>query len=143
MKNCTLAAALFFLAATTLPAQSPAHNHLVKGDKQYDQGNYAAAENAYRQAPGDAQANFNAGNAAFQQGKFEPAVKYYEAALSRQQANKSTNPQQADTWFNLGNAYLRLGKYREAVGAYQKSLRLQSTLPHTKKNLQTPPNKLN
>ena len=68
------------LLSSSLHAQSSAHGALRAGEEFYDQKKYAEAENAYGEAPGDATAAYNAGNAAFQQGKFEAAIKHFQAA---------------------------------------------------------------
>jgi tetratricopeptide (TPR) repeat protein len=134
-----LSAILILLLNNALRAQSAAHTELRAGDKLYDQKKYLQAENAYQEASGDPTASYNAGNAAYQQGKFELAVKHYQVAALSQSSTQS----RADAFFNLGNAYLQLGKYREAITAYQRSLRLQPNRTDGKKNLQIARNKLN
>ncbi len=113
-------------------AANAQNGQLRKGDKLYDQQNYSAAEAAYREAVAGPVASYNAGNAAYQQGKFTEAVPLYRNA-ERTAANPSTK---ADALYNMGNAWLRAGQYADAIGAYQNSLRLRSNQPDAKKNLQ-------
>lgn len=128
---------LLLLYALTAQAQSD-HGHLRKGDRLYDKKDYQQAENAYLKAETDPSAPYNAGNAAYQQGKYEAAAELFKkaAAIAPDQAAK------AAALYNWGNACLWLGKYEEAISAYEKSLRAQPNQPDTKKNLQIAKNKL-
>ena len=134
---CTLGLLILSLLSARLSAQSEAHSQLRKGDAHYDKKNYLNAETAYEKATRDPIALYNAGNAAYQQGKFEVAAGRYKSAAILL-ANASVR---SDAFYNLGNAYMQLGKYREAIAAYEKSLRLQTNRPDAKKNLQIAKNK--
>lgn len=134
--NSKTAIALFLMGLVSgLSAQS-VHTERRTGDGHYDKNNFPEAENAYAQALGDPVALYNAGNAAYQQGKFDLAAQRY------QMAGATPSEVQADAWFNLGNAYLQLGKFREAVTAYERSLRRAPNRADAKKNLQIARNKL-
>lgn len=130
MKNRRL---LFFLSsllcfsATGLEAQ---HRQLQQGDRYYDEGLYGKAEELYR-ASSSGTAFYNAGNAAYQQGKYEAAGHLFEEAVGK----STTFSARADALYNLGNALLRQNKYREAIEAYESSLRLFPNRPDAKKNL--------
>lgn len=108
------------------------HGASQQGDRLYDKKEYGRAEQAYRSATSHPSAAYNAGNAAFQQGKYEEAAGFYKTAA----ANASAPGEQSDAQYNLGNTYLRQEKYAAAIAAYQKSLRLQPNRPDAKKNLQ-------
>lgn len=126
-KYLGLTAWLIFAVATA-KAQ---HNQLKAGDALYDKKDYAKAEETYKSAGGYA-ASYNAGNAAYQQGKYEQAADLFRIAV-----NAGTDASaKAAAWFNMGNAYLQAGKYADAVKAYENSLRQQPNSPDTKKNLQ-------
>ena len=126
---------LVFVAVVSFaPAGSAQNGHqdLRKGDRFYDQQDYVQAEAAYRAAVSGPIASYNAGNAAYQQGKFaEAAVLYQNAARTA-----AAPPAQASAFYNLGNAYLRAGQYAQAIEAYEHSLRRQPNQPDAKKNLQ-------
>ena len=114
----------------SLSGQSP-HSVLRNGDEKYDQGEYAAALNAYLKA-NSAIGSYNAGNAAMQQENLNAAANYFNDA-----AKKSTSPAlKADALYNLGNALLLQKKYAEAVKAFEGSLRLSPSQLDGKKNLQ-------
>lgn len=126
---------LFILWSALLLAQA-SHSQLRAGEQHYDDKNFPKAETAYGEASGDPVAQYNAGNAAFQQGKYDIAADWFRKAAAAPSAIR------ADAFYNLGNALMLLGKYREAVDAYERSLRLRPNQPDAKKNLQIARNKL-
>lgn len=125
---------LLFLAVGIIPALrgQSAHRQLQQGDQWYDKKEYGKAEEAYKNAAAGYAASYNAGNAAFQQGKYEDAAELFKIAgnAGADAAAKS------NAWFNMGNAYLQAGKYAEAMKAFESSLRKQPNRPDAKKNLQ-------
>lgn len=119
------------IATPALRGQS-AHQQLQQGDKLYEKKEYDKAETAYKNASAGFAASYNAGNAAYQQGKYEDAAGLFKIA-----AIAATDAQmKADAWYNMGNAWLQAGKYEEAINAYVNSLRQQPNRPDAKKNLQ-------
>lgn len=135
--------ALLFLlfSVIALSAQS-SHKKLRKGDELYDLEHYKEAEQHYREAAdlkyGDPVAQYNLGNALYQQGRWEDAASRFEqAARSAPDATFK-----ADALHNLGNAQLKQHKFKEAVEAYENSLRLRPGDAETKQNLQMAKKKL-
>ncbi|MBL7782674.1 MAG: tetratricopeptide repeat protein [Saprospiraceae bacterium] len=112
-------------------AQS-AHSRLQSGDAYYDKKEYGKAEAAYKSAAGGYTASYNAGNAAYQQGKYEEAAELFRIAVN---AGADAAAKSA-AWYNMGNALLQAGKYSEAEKAYESSLRQQPNRADAKKNLQ-------
>ncbi len=99
-------------------------------ERLYDERQYGRAEEAFlKSGKASAEALYNAGNAAYQQGHYERAARLYISAADK---SVSLRP---DAWYNAGNAYLRMGKYAEAVAAYERSLRLQPARTDAKRNL--------
>lgn len=137
MKNAAFITLSLFISSL-LHAQSPQHGQLRRGDQHYEQKQYRQAEQAYGKAQQDPVAMYNAGNAAYQQGKYDAAAEWYRKAA----ATLGTPATRSDAFFNLGNAYLQQGKYRESIAAYERSLRLQPNRADGKKNLQIARNKL-
>lgn len=135
----SISAALFclFVFSPALTAQTN-HQSLRQGDRLYDKKDYRRAEQAYQKSQPAPLAAYNAGNAAYQQGKYAEAAEWFQkaAAVASTQAGKS------DALYNLANAYLQQEKWAEAITAYQKSLRLQPNRPDAKKNLQIAQKKL-
>ncbi|MBX2891257.1 MAG: tetratricopeptide repeat protein [Saprospiraceae bacterium] len=139
MKNA-LSRHLVIAALSLCPAASlaqSAHRQMREGDRHYDKKSWSAAEEAYRKATPSASAWHNAGNAAYQQGKYEVAAESFKKA-----AAAATPEARSAAFFNLGNAYLQQGKYAEAIAAYEKSLRQQPNRFDAKKNLQIAKKKL-
>jgi Ca-activated chloride channel family protein len=137
MKINRILTALLLLCTATVYTQS-AHNQLRKGDRLYDKKDYQQAENAYLRAETDPAAPYNAGNAAYQQGKYEAAAELFKKAA----AIATDMTAKAAALYNLGNALLQQDKFEDAITAYEKSLRTQPNQPDTKKNLQIAKNKL-
>lgn len=108
------------------------HSQLKTGDALYDKKDFSKAEETYKRSAGGYAASYNAGNAAYQQGKYEDAADLFRIAVNA----GADAAAKAAAWYNMGNAYLQAGKFSEAVKAYENSLRQQPNRPDTKKNLQ-------
>jgi len=94
-----------------------------QGNEAYDQGRYAEAEEAFRDAirenPDDLRLLFNLGNALAKQGKFEDALKAYSEFRSQ-----ATSPQdRALADFNIGNVHSMMEQWQDALERYRQSLR--------------------
>ena len=111
------------------------HKHLRQGNKNYDDGNFTAAEEDYRKAAekGDktVKSPFNLGNAIYQQKRYDEALKYYENALTRTQSV----PQKAKINYNIGNTYMAQKDYKKGIDAYKNALRLVPNDPSVQHNL--------
>jgi len=66
------------------------------------------------------EANFTAGNIAFEQKKYSIAIKAYEEILA-------TGTFSAELFYNLGNSYYQQGSIGKAILNYEKSLSLKSS----------------
>ena len=113
-------------------AQS-AHKQLRNGDRYYDQGQYDAAEEAYRKAiekKAEAQGSYNLGNSLYQQERLEEATAQYESAT------KSADPEvKSKAYFNLGNAHFGQQAYDKAVDSYKNALKYNPDDEEAKENL--------
>lgn len=115
--------------------KTEAKNFVRKGNKLYNQGNYVAAENAYKEAialnPDYDKANYNFGNTQFLQNKIKEAKEQYDLV-----AKTTKDPFiKADTEHNLGNVAMKDKKYAEAVEAYKEALRNNPNDDETRYNL--------
>jgi tetratricopeptide (TPR) repeat protein len=130
----------YFLTLLSIPilGAQKSHWYLRKGEQQYEDKNWSVAKSAYLQSGASFIAQYDAGNAAYQQDVNEEALALYEKSLQI----AKTVLEKADANYNLGNAYLRLGKYQNAITAYENSLRLASNRPDAQKNLQIAKKKL-
>jgi Flp pilus assembly protein TadD len=80
-------------------------------------GDYEKAKQHFLIAVGPTGANLNLGYVYSQQGKFDEAIKYYEAALQSQ-------PQSLPALSNLASLYERIGRLREAAALNEQYKRL-------------------
>lgn len=110
------------------------HKMLRNGDLMYDQGEFLAAEEAYRkasEAKESAQAQYNIGNAIYNQERYDEAVKHFEAA-----AESASDPQlKSQAFHNLGNTHFKAQALDKSVEAYKQALKLNPSDIDTKKNL--------
>lgn len=70
---------------------------------------------AFAQTPEDA---FNRGNELYRAGKYQEAVKEYDAIIKQGYVS-------AEVYFNLGNAYYRMENLAQAILAYERAARLR------------------
>ena len=107
-----------------------------RANEAYQKGEYAAAEQAYRQAiqqdPDDARLYFNLGSALAQQGKFDEAVSAYEQFKER--TNDPVERSKAD--YNIGNIFGNQEKWDRASQQYRQSLRQNPSDPEAKHNFE-------
>jgi tetratricopeptide (TPR) repeat protein len=75
-----------------------------------------------------AQKGFENGNALYQKGKYQEAIKAYETEL---EANK----QSAELYFNIGNCYYKLNKVAPSIYNYEKALLLNPDDTEIQNNL--------
>ncbi len=105
------------------------------GNNQYEDLKYADAEIQYRKALEQehqlVQGHFNLGNALYKQGKYDEAVRAYEAA--RQETKEVRT--RADASYNIGNAYLKAQDPQKAIQAYVDGLKLDPDDLESKYNL--------
>lgn len=114
---------LLGLLANALSAQS-AHRYLRNGNHAYGDGDYAAAEDAYRRSlelEQQAQTLYNLGNSLFQQKRYEEAVSKFEQVVE----SASEKALKADAYHNLGNTLFEMGDHKNSVEAYKNALRLR------------------
>ena len=110
-------------------------NFIRKGNKLYQEGNYANAQKEYAKAmqlnPSYDKANYNFGNTQFLQNKVKEAKEQYELV------SKTTKDKfiKADAQHNIGNIAMKDKKYQEAVNAYKESMRNNPNDDETRYNL--------
>lgn len=131
---CALIVTAAVLAAPDAPAQSVRAlvNH---GNEKYRDQNYADAEINYRKALEQeqqlVQGHFNLGNALYKQGKYDEAVRAYEAARQATRERRT----RADAAYNIGNAHLKAQDPQKAIQSYVEGLKLDPDDLEAKYNL--------
>ncbi len=111
-----------------------ADQHMYEGNKLYAKGKYKEAAAAYQQAYGakkNREAQYNLGNAFYQQKNFEKAASQY----TETEKNTRDSKLKAASNHNLGNTCLEQKKWDEAIDYYKQSLRQNPSSPSTKYNL--------
>ena len=110
-------------------------NLVRDGNDLYKQNSFVDAEVKYKKAlennPNYETANFNLGNAIYEQNRFKEAAPFYEMVTktSKDKLSKS------EAFHNVGNISMKEKKYAQAVEAYKNALRQNSKDEETRYNL--------
>lgn len=132
---------IFFLTPDDLEAS------VRSAIKNYNEGKYKTALQDYKELlkkkPDDPRLAYNAGNAAYQIGRYEEAANYFNQAM-----NAPKNPQlQQKACYNYGNALYKLGEqeedinkkidfWKQAIVQYETSLKFNPQDSDAKFNLE-------
>lgn len=119
----------------TLALQREARSFLREGNKLYNQQKFTDASVAYKKALGKngnyGKANYNLGNALYQEKNYKEAVPEFELT-AKTAKDKITK---AEAYHNIGNAMMEQKQYQQAVDAYKNSLRNNPNDDETRYNL--------
>lgn len=103
--------------------QSKVKDYIIEGNDYYSKGKFDNAEYAYKRAaledPTSVKANFNLGNALFQQKRYKESITHYNRSA---EIAKSTSEKHS-AYHNAGNAYLEEQDYSKAVESFKKALK--------------------
>jgi tetratricopeptide (TPR) repeat protein len=144
MKKVKYLLLLFFtLAVTTeiaaqkdtITQQRQARKMLRQGNELYKKEKFTDASVAYKKALGENsnydKANYNLGNALYQNKNFKEAIPQYELTTKT-----ATNPAtKAAAFHNIGNAMMESKNYKGAVDAFKNALRNNPNDDETRYNL--------
>ncbi|PID69335.1 MAG: DNA primase [Flavobacteriales bacterium] len=118
------------------PVISQEEKELIRnGNDFYNEQNFVEAEVQYKKAlennPGYEKANYNLGNAIYQQNRYKDALPKYELAskIAKEGVNK------AESFHNMGNSYMKQKQYAQAIDAYKNALRNNPNDDETRYNL--------
>ncbi len=104
-------------------AQSKAKSFIIEGNEYYQKGKFDNAEFAYKKAtmedPTSVKANYNLGNALFQQKRYKESIAHYK----RSAEISTTNNDKHLAYHNLGNAFMQEKDYQNAVDNYKLALK--------------------
>ncbi len=104
-------------------SQSKAKSYIIEGNEYYQKGKFDNAEVAYKKAtmedPTSVKANYNLGNALFQQKRYKESIAHYK----RSAEVSKTNNDKHFAYHNLGNAFMQEKDYQNAVDNYKQALR--------------------
>ena len=104
-------------------SQSKAKGYIIEGNEYYQKGKYDNAEFAYKKAaledPTSIKANYNLGNALFQQKRYKESITHYKRSAEISQTNNDKHL----AYHNLGNAFMQEKDYQNAVDNYKLALK--------------------
>ena len=104
-------------------SQSKAKSYIIEGNEYYQKGKFDNAEYAYKKAaiedPTSVKANYNLGNALFQQKRFKESITHYKRSAEISQTNNDKHL----AYHNLGNAFMQEKDYQNAVDNYKLALK--------------------
>ena len=110
---------------TCLQAQS-LEKQIRRGNRQYRKGNYTEAEAKFREAldnkPTSADAQFNLGDALYQQENYQGAMEAFQKVLEITPDTRL----KSKAVFNMGNCLLAQDKYYDAFNVYKVALKFDS-----------------
>jgi Ca-activated chloride channel family protein len=126
----------------SIALQRKARKMVRQGNELYQQKKYTDASVAYRKALDKSsyydKANYNLGNALYENKNFKEAVPQYELT-AKTATNKYTK---SEAYHNLGNSMMETKNYQGAVDAYKNSLRNNPNDDETRYNLAVAQDKL-
>ena len=104
-------------------SQSKAKSYIIEGNEYYQKGKYDNAEFAYKKAaledPTSIKANYNLGNALFQQKRYKESITHYKRSAEISETNNDKHL----AYHNLGNAFMQEKDYQNAVDNYKLALK--------------------
>lgn len=104
-------------------SQSKAKSYIIQGNEYYQKGKFDNAEFAYKKAsmedPTSVKANYNLGNALFQQKRYKESIAHYKRSA---EISKTKNDKHL-AYHNLGNAFMQEKDYQNAVDNYKQALK--------------------
>lgn len=126
---------ILVIVSNQMGFSQPGRKKIVEGNKLFQQEQYDAALNKYRDAqvnnPESPLLKFNIGDAEYKKNKYEEAIKNFEQSL-----NTDDVIEQSKAYYNMGNSLYRLGKLPESIMAYKKALELNPDDKDAKYNLE-------
>jgi|SRR5690554_2833982 tetratricopeptide (TPR) repeat protein len=128
---------IFFLGVGNflLAQTSNQKDYIVKGNQNYEQLDYSKAEAQYRAALAEEEnsikANFNLGNALYQQQKYEQSRTHYDKVVRNRKASESDK---SKAYHNIGKTYLDEKKPDKAVENFKEALKLNPNDDETRYN---------
>ena len=108
----------FLLLCLTTNAQTD-KGFIRQGNRDFKNGNFAEAVVKYKKSLDkeyNPKAEFNLGDALYEQNNFEEAAKAFSSVTE----HNTSNNIEADAYYNLGNSLMAQEKYGEAFNAYKK-----------------------
>ncbi|NOR86572.1 MAG: tetratricopeptide repeat protein [Bacteroidales bacterium] len=107
-----------------------------QGNREFTNGQFNEAEINYRKAldknPISYKAQFNLGDAMYEQENYEKAAEVF----SQSNLKGQSNIEKSNTYYNHGNSMLKAGKLDEAIASYKQALRENPSNEEARYNLE-------
>ena len=124
-----------FIICFFTQAQTKVKDYIIEGNNYYNKGNFNGAEYAYKRAiledPTSVKANYNLGNALFQQKRYKESLTHFK----RSAEIAKTKPEKHAAYHNMGNVYLEEQDYQNAVDNFKIALKNNPYDESTRYNL--------
>lgn len=124
------------LATIAMTANAQSKESLIRnGNSNFKKGNFNVAADFYKKSLDtkyNDKAQFNLGDAYYQQKKFKEAESSFSSV-----ADRNVTPQmEADAYYNLGNTMMEQQKYEEAFNAFKRCIKLNPQDEDARYNLE-------
>lgn len=136
MKTLSKTGIFLLLATITMTANAQSKESLIRnGNSNFKKGNFNVAADFYKKSLDtkyNDKAQFNLGDAYYQQKKFKEAESSFSSV-----AGRNVTPQmEADAYYNLGNTMMEQQKYEEAFNAFKRCIKLNPQDEDARYNLE-------
>lgn len=136
MKTLSKTGIFLLLATIAMTANAQSKESLIRnGNSNFKKGNFNVAADFYKKSLDtkyNDKAQFNLGDAYYQQKNFEEAASSFSSV-----ADRNVTPQmEADAYYNLGNTMMEQQKYEEAFNAFKKCIKLNPQDEDARYNLE-------
>lgn len=110
-------------------------DYVIRGNREYNQDDFQKAEAQYRTALSEEEnsvkANYNLGNALYQQKKYDQSRAHFDKII---QNGSASNSDKASAYHNIGKSYLDEKNYEKAVENFKDALKLNPNDDETRYN---------
>lgn len=136
MKTLSKTGIFLLFATIAMTANAQSKESLIRnGNSNFKKGNFNVAADFYKKSLDtkyNDKAQFNLGDAYYQQKNFEEAASSFSSV-----ADRNVTPQmEADAYYNLGNTMMEQQKYEEAFNAFKKCIKLNPQDEDARYNLE-------
>lgn len=116
-------------------SQAKVKDYIIEGNEYYAKGKFDNAEYAYKRAaledPTSVKANYNLGNALYQQKRYQESITHFNKSAEI----ATTKAEKHSAFHNAGNAYLEEKEYDKAIESFKNALRNNPKDEATRYNL--------
>jgi Ca-activated chloride channel homolog len=126
---------VFLFVMLSAASKGQVNSYLRKGNDAYEKKNFMTAEKYYSDAlnklPDSYGANFNLGDALYQQKRYKESTGYFQRANDL----AKTNQEKELSYYNLGNSYLKQEDIDASISAFKSALKINPDNLYAKSNL--------